>query len=120
MTRKKPTNKQSEDKMARLMEEKALFDEFRNTILPGLQRDLLAGKSADEILQSNEAVAAARLVTIATTEPDAGKALAASKALLERVSGKPTEKRDVTHKYEKLKDEEIDAVVATLLEEDQD
>lgn len=50
-------------------------------------------------------------------EPDSKTALAAVKELLDRLEGKVTEKKEVTHAMAKLKDEELDALVLTALDE---
>lgn len=88
------------------------FEEFKESLLPAIRKDLLAGKSAAELMEKYQALAAARVISIAAAELDSGKALAAAKDIIDRTSGKAKESKEITHKLEKLSDEELDALVA--------
>lgn len=76
--------------------------------------------TAEEIFKKYEAHAAAAVVS-ALASPDSQ--LAASDKILNRTMGKPTEKKEVTHKLDQLSDEQLDALVQSELadvnEEDQ-
>lgn len=105
-------------RMIRNLEEAKRIEAFRENLSDSIKRDLEAGMNAEELMAKHESLAVARLVTILQTEPDSGKALAAARELLDRVQGKPTQKQEVKHQYERLQDEELDAVLKTMLDED--
>lgn len=116
----KPKNRSKEyakRKQERVLDKLAEFEEFTHAILPKLRAMLKDGASADEILSFSQAAAAARVVTIAATEIDSSKALAASKDILDRTQGKATEKQEVTHRLEKLDDAQLDALLLSKLKE---
>lgn len=94
--------------------------QFRENMMSELDEDLRKGLSADEIAKKYAPAMAVRAVTIAMTEADPSKALAAVKEVLDRGVGKATEKTEVTHKYQNLPDEELDAVLKTLQTEEED
>jgi hypothetical protein len=60
-----------------------------------------------------QAMMAARLVNEGITNPDASKALAAIKDVMDRTVGKPTERKEIKHSLEKLSDEELQALLDT-------
>jgi cysteinyl-tRNA synthetase len=91
------------------------FDEFQNGILPKIRDALKAGKSSKEITEMARSMAAARIATIAATEPDAGKALAASRDILDRTEGKAVERKEIHHRLGQLKEDEIDALLISGL-----
>lgn len=101
----------------RLLEDLSEFEEFRTKIMPAIRRDLLAGMTAAELRSKYAALVQARLITDAITTPDAGKAATAGKDVLDRAYGKATEKKEVTHKFEDLSDQELDAIL--MSEEDE-
>lgn len=104
-------------KRERMLDKLAEFEEFNATILPKLRQMLKEGAQADEILEFSKAAAAARVVTIAATERDSTKALAASKDILDRTQGKAVERVQQTHKFEKLEEEQLDALLWSKLKE---
>ncbi len=89
------------------------FDDFQTTILPALRRDLKAGLTPKELQEKYAALAAARMINIALTEENTGAASAAAKDILDRTAGKATEKKEVTHKFKDLSDDELDAILAS-------
>jgi hypothetical protein len=54
---------------------------------------------------------------IAMTDKDSGRALSAIKDILDRTQGRAVERTTTTHKFEKLKDEELDALLKSRLKE---
>ena len=94
------------------------FEEYRDEILPKIRKMLAQGKKSEEIMQFAQAYVAARIVTVALTEEDSGKALTAAKDILDRTQGKAKEVTETTHKFEKLSDAELDALVTSRLTED--
>lgn len=101
---------------ARNLDDLALHDELMGGLLGVIRDDLRAGLPADKILTKYANIAAARVATIAATDADSGKALAASKDILDRVYGKAREVKDVTHRLDKVNEREIDAILLTELE----
>jgi hypothetical protein len=81
-----------------------LFDEIRDDSV-----------SSDDMFRKYEKIVAARLITTALTNPNAAKASAAAKDILDRVQGKATEKKDSKHRLEKISDKELKAVLASKL-----
>jgi hypothetical protein len=100
--------------MAATLDEIEQLLELKESLLPQLRKDLKAGLTGDEIYEKYKAIAAARVVSIVATEVDSGKALAASKEVLDRSGGKAAEKKEVTHRYGKLKDEQLDSVLLSM------
>lgn len=106
--------------MARALDDMSEFRKFREELLPVIRKDLEAGLSGEEIMRKYESYAAARIISIAAMEQDSGKALAAAKDILDRSQGKAKERSEVTHKLEKLPEEQLDALLLAKLEEAQD
>lgn len=104
------------DERARSIDELAIYDEMMTGVLEGVRNDLRKGLSAEDILTKYSAVAAARIVTIASTDADSGKALAAGKDILDRVQGKAKERKELTHKLERVDEKQIDALLLSELD----
>jgi hypothetical protein len=102
--------------MARVIDQLSQFQEFQRDIFPALQKAVKAGKSAEEIAKIGAAAATARAVTIALSEEDPSRALGYIKEVLDRAHGKPGQKTEVTTKFEKLSDEDLDALFKTTVE----
>lgn len=99
--------------LCNMADDLSLLDQIKAEILPKIQKDLLEGISAAEILQKYQAYAAGRLVSNMVMDTDSGKSTAAAKEVLDRTMGKAVEKRETTHKYADLTEEELDALVAS-------
>jgi hypothetical protein len=99
--------------LCNMTDDLSLLDQIKAEILPKIQKDLLEGKSAAEILEKYQSFAAARLVSNLVTEADSGKSNMAAKEVLDRTLGKSVEKRETTHKYADLTDDELDALVSS-------
>lgn len=118
---KRPRNKNyAEDRIAHAVDQLAEFEDFRDTVLPALRKDLSAGLSAEELYKKYQSLAAARGISIALTDQDSGKALSALKDILDRTQGKAVERKDVRHRLEGAKDEEIDAALLSKLQDLED
>jgi hypothetical protein len=76
----------------------------------------MSGMSPDEMRKKYKAIIQARLIQTAITSDD-GAALSAAKDILDRSDGKATEKKEVTHRYADMKEEELDAI---LMSEEED
>jgi hypothetical protein len=99
--------------MANALDTRSLMNDISKEVLPVLAQAIRERWTKDQIRQHPvlSVLIAARQVSIAITDPDAGKALAAIKDLNDRTEGKAVERVEATHKYEKLKDEELDALL---------
>ena len=96
-----------EDKMAQL----AMFEDLMQGIIPELQEALVKGITPKELAKKYEAYAMARAISIAMTETDSGKALAAAKEIQDRASGRPTETKKIQHEMQDLPEEQLDAIL---------
>ena len=105
-----------EKKMVRGLDDLAMFEELQASVIPQLRALIKKGASSEEILEAGRAIAVARLVSMAALDPEAN--LGAIKELLDRVHGKSTEKKDITHKLGRLKDEEVDALLLSAISEE--
>jgi len=100
-----------QDRAAEALDQLALFEKFQREVLEKFQSMVLEGKTEKEIYAVCAPMAAARTATIALTDPDSNKALAAAKDVLDRHGGKATERKVVQHQYENLSDTELDALL---------
>lgn len=112
------SGEQEQDSMAFVLDELLEFEKFRSEILPKIRQMLEDGKSPEEILEFGKAMAAAKMLTIALTETDSGKAITAAKDVLDRTGGKAKERIEHEHKLSKLKDEELDSVILSAIGSD--
>ncbi len=105
-------------KFTRLEKKVAEFETFQQEFAPKL-RALLQDPNtkAEDILEFGKKLAAARAVTVAHTEVDAGKAMSASKDILDRTMGKAKETTSVEHKFAKLDEEQLDSLLLSKLKE---
>lgn len=109
-----------EERTVDVIDQLADFEEYRSQLLPELAKLVKGGAPTKDILERGKALAVARLALIAVNDADPKTALNAIKEILDRTDGKVTEKREVTHAMSQLKDEELDALVLTALEESND
>lgn len=110
-----------ENKMIRKIHKLAEFEEFSREILPSLRNDLKSGMDPEELLKKHQAIAAARLISIAAMEADSSKAAQAAKDILDRTMGKAKESKEIHHKLQDLSDKELDSLLTSelkALEED--
>lgn len=98
------------------LDELSVMEELLSGVLTGVRNDIKAGLPAEKIMEKYAALAAARVVTVALTDIDSGKALAASKDILDRTQGKAKEKKEITHRLEKVEEKQLDAILLTEFE----
>jgi hypothetical protein len=108
------------DRMAGVIDALIQFEDFNTKILPALQADVKNKMTTKELREKYASLVQARLITDILLTDDAGKAATAGKDLLDRVDGKAAEKKEVTHKFAELKDEEIDAILKSEIEDLED
>jgi ribosome-associated translation inhibitor RaiA len=105
----------NESKMVRNLDKLAAFDDYNEKVAPLLQKAVSQKWSAEKIYKEFESLIAAKMITTALTDEDTGKALTAAKEVLDRSLGKPKERVEQTHKYEKLSDDELDNLLKSTL-----
>jgi phosphotransferase system HPr-like phosphotransfer protein len=118
MTSNRKTNrynsgKGDEGRIADAIDDLAEYEKFKSEILPKLRKMMREGKSAEEIYSFSQGLLAARAVTIAASSPDEKTALQAIREVLDRGVGKAADRVEITQKYEKLSDEELEALLAS-------
>jgi hypothetical protein len=119
---KAPRTNKVEQRMARNLDKLAQFERYE-TEIGGVLRDAIAkGLTPDEMRKNPKILALieARKITIALTDPDSSRAMAAIKDTLDRVEGKAKERSEVEHRYGGLKETELDALLLSQLADEAD
>lgn len=93
-----------------------IHDDLMVGVLGAVKKDLAAGLTGVQIMEKYSSLAAARIVSIAATEADSGKALSAAKDLMDRVHGKAREIKDVTHRLAQVDEKQIDAILISEID----
>jgi capsular polysaccharide biosynthesis protein len=110
-----------EDETNAALDDLAEFEQYRASVLDAIRKDLAAGMTSDQLLKKYESQAMARVITVALTEADSSKALAAAKDVIDRSKGKAAENKTVKHKFEDVDDAQLDALIAAkILEEEEE
>lgn len=109
------SNFKQELQMAKAIDKMQRFQEFEESILPQLREDLKKGITTEDMAKKYSKYAMARLISIAMTETDSSKAKAAAADVVDRGLGKATEKKEVSHRLEKLPEEQLNALLLTEL-----
>jgi hypothetical protein len=107
----------AEDHMVDVLDELTFFQEFKAELLPDLRKLIAGGAPTKDILERARALATARLASLAALETDSRTALVAIKELMDRLDGKATERKEIKHSMEQLRDEELDALVMTAMKD---
>lgn len=102
----------AEIQQGRLHDKLAQFEDY-STILTAIRKDVARGMSTKELQQKYAPLAQARVISEMLTNEDGSKAIAAAKDLLDRVEGRATEKKEVTHRFKDMSDKELDAILAS-------
>ena len=113
---KTPRPNGAEVRMARSLDTLSEYDKLAEEVLPLLRKAIAEGWTHEQI-QAHPVVHAAlvaRQVTIALTDRDGAKALAATKELRDRIEGRAIERKEVRHQFENLTDAELDAKLAAM------
>lgn len=105
------SGKTQENLMARNLDELAKFDDFKESVLPLLQKMIKQGKSAVDMYKAVESLAAARSITIALTDEDSAKALAGVREILDRSHGKATEHKKLEARFSNMPEADLDALL---------
>lgn len=91
------------------------FEEFRETIAPALRAAVRDKAPSEDILELVRSHAVARLASIALMEEDSLKALSAIEKVLQRTDGPIIQKTESEHRFGKLPEDQIDALIKTKL-----
>lgn len=102
-----------------MLDEADEFREYKKSLLPKLRQMVESNTPPEEILKTVQSMAAAKLGTM-IARTDSKQTLNAIIEVLNRTVGKPTEKTESIHKFEKLKDQELDALLESRLAETAD
>ena len=105
-----------QDSVGHLVQDLIDFEDFRDTVLPAIRRDISAGLTAKQLREKYASLVQARLLTEALSG-DSKTAITAAKDITDRQEGKATEKKEVMHKFDKMTDEELDAVLKSEQED---
>lgn len=116
---KRPRTNKVENNMARALDQLAAFEEFQADIAPALRGAVKSGKSPEEIYRIVLSALAARQATIALTSKKPAEALAAIKDILDRATGKPTERKEIKMELQHASDEMLDSKLQSLLSDDE-
>lgn len=103
-------------RMNRLADKLAAVEDYHASVPAELRRLLENRATPDDILQFAASLAAARLVTELASS-HAGTAMDAAKQILDRSQGKAVERIQQHHKFEKLDESQIDALLLSKLKE---
>lgn len=101
---------------SRNLDELAVFDEMLGGVLEGVRQDIRKGATTDQLLEKYANLALARIITVAVSDADSGRALSAAKDIMDRARGKAKETKDVTHRLAKVDERQIDAILLSELD----
>lgn len=109
--------RQNQDKQASLVDQLMEFENFKETILPAIQKDLASGMTSEQLREKYSALVQASLITTALVDRDGSKRIAAGKDILDRNEGKAKERIETTHRLEKLPAEQLDSLLLSELKD---
>lgn len=106
----------AENLMAKAVDDLSAFEEFQRDILPMIRKDMTR-MSPEQLREKYQSYVQARLITTALSDPDAARATAAAKDIMDRAEGKAKERQEITHQLQNLPDEQLDALLNTSMEQ---
>jgi hypothetical protein len=117
VAKRHPKANKQEAIMAAALDERAAFEDFKESLLPFLRDALKKGWTAEQIQNHPKLQSAlmARQMSIALNDKDTSKALAAIKDIRDRTEGKARERLEVTSKLDRTPDEQLDALIKSKL-----
>jgi uncharacterized protein YehS (DUF1456 family) len=107
-------NNVQENDMVNMLDALTEFEDFRETVLPAIQKDLKAGYNAKQLREKYLALLQARQITDALMAPT-GEAADIAQRIIDREEGRATEKKEVRHRFEELPDQQLDAVLESMM-----
>lgn len=112
---KRPRKNSVEQSMVRSLDQLAAYEEFAADIAPALRGLVKRKAKPEEIYNTVLSALAARQATIGLTSKKPSEALAAITDILNRMTGKPVEKREVKMELQTASDEDLDAKLKSLM-----
>lgn len=109
--------RREQDRKASLVDQLMEFENFKETILPAIQKDLSSGLTAQQLREKYLAMVQASVITTALVDRDGAKRISAGKDVLDRAEGKAKDRIETTHRLEKLPDEQLDSLLLSELKE---
>lgn len=103
----------ADGKMEEALDKLASFDEFQQSLLPQLQKDILSNMAPAELRSKYKSLLAGRQIMIGLTEVDSTKALSAIRDILDREEGKATERHEHKHQLEDLSDKQLESLLTS-------
>jgi hypothetical protein len=120
MAKGRPKKNHVEDTMIRSLDQLAAFEEFSQDIAPALRGLVKRRAKPEEIYNTVLSALAARQSTIALTSKKPAEALAAIIDIMNRVQGKPTERKEVKMELKDASDDVLDAKLKSLMTQEAD
>ena len=114
-TKRRPQKNYEEEDRLRALQDLEMLEKIKTDLLPHLQRAVKQGVTAEEIFRMSEPMLAAKLVTEALRSQDVGKITGAIKEMINRSSGPVKQNDEVTHKFENLPEEQLNAILLQKL-----
>ena len=114
--KKNRTGEYAARRQERLADKLAAVEDYTQNVPAALRRLLENKASPQDILDFAASLAAARMVT-ELGGTDAARAITVAKDILDRTQGKAKESVTTTHKFDKLDDAQIDALIHSKLRE---
>lgn len=105
------------ENMTRTLDELASFEDFKEKILPAIREDVASGMTATQLREKWSAYVQACQLTDSVTAEKASERIAARKDILDRTEGKAMERKESTHRFEKLEDDQLDALLKSKMKE---
>ncbi len=96
---------------SKVHEDLAEFEQYKADVLKSIRKDIRNKLSARQIREKYLAILQGRLITDALTTEDVKEATTIIKDVADRVEGKATEKKEVTHRFSGMSDKELDAIL---------
>jgi len=104
-------NNREQRQAAKLADAVSDFEEFRNGLLKAIRVDVKNKMSPKHLREKYAAILQGRMITDALTTEDVKEATAIAKDVIDRVEGKATERKEVTHKFKDLSDQELKSIL---------
>lgn len=113
--RPKPNGK--EHSIVQALDKMSLLDDVAEEIFPILRQAIKERWSREKVFSHPviETLLAVRQASIAIKDADSSRAMAAIKDATDRKEGKAVERRETTHKLERMPDEQLDALLKSKL-----
>jgi hypothetical protein len=106
----------AQSRIAKALDQLAQFEEFKEKILPALQRDLKDGLTPEQLREKYSPIVQAAMISTALTGKDEKARLAAQKDTLDRQEGKARERIEATHRLERLPETELDSLLLSEIQ----